>query len=594
MAAQALEIPYEWLYPFGEHGGRVYKKPGVGREYYEFVHKSLTQPGFFHLHFPIQNEDTQEFGTTTPTVAQLRTDAAIIKYRKVIDWKYRQAYGSTSGISFMLRECMYLEGVTGIIVSATDKTAEEMLHRINNAYRALPDDIKVGLASSRDTGSKKEIAFEHGGRILVVSAEGKVPGISFSPSRVMIDEAGEMPEATITELFRLLGPSVSKKKGAAVFIVSTTGRHGGFYYVHCMTSLSGESEFFPLFLKWWEDPNCYHEPDPRLAETLTERERRLISLGCSLGNIAFRRNTTKTWMNGEEEKFDWAYPISPTEGWRTTGNPSLPADIFEDLREKTLRDADVVVGESGCHQLEEPVAGADYLFVIDPKGFGVKHQWAMSVFKHDEKKNAAVGYPHIREVAWRRGKTNPLEQAAAAIAACDYYASLGARCKLVVESNHEAVIALITAYRRENLCKWELFFPASQNKPGWISSRGKKKEAVSDYVRAVKQKSLVVKQREAVMQALAWDSERAWATGSDAAGESHHFDTLITHFIAAHVARRLGWLLDVPGTEEDAGEKKTPEEPKWLPTENGGYSVSEEVFTEMLNRNRVRDRVQQW
>lgn len=582
----SLSLPEEWVYPFGEHGGKVYAKPDAPREYYEFVYNALTKPGFFHHHFPIMHESTQVFGTTTPSVAQLRTDLAIIKYRKVIDWKYRQAYGSTSGINVMLRECMYLEGVTGIIISATDKTAEEMLHRINNAYRALPDDIKVGLASARDTGSKKELAFEHGGRILVVSAEGKVPGIAFSPSRIMIDEAGEMPEGTIRELFRLLGPSISKKKGAMIFIVSTTGVHGGFYYNLCMSALNGDSDFFPLFLKWWEDPACWHEPVGGMAETLTDREKRLMELGCSLGNLMYRRNTTKTWMDSDEMKFDWAYPPSPTEGWKTTGNPTLPADVFEAIREGTLRDVDVPVGRSGCHELEKPQAGGEYLVVMDPKGYGVKHQWATSVFRHDGGADDTVGYPHIKEVAWRRGRSNPLFQLEAAVSVCDEYAALGARVTLVVESNHETLVTLLTAYRRENPCKWTLFFPAKQNKPGWISGGAKKREAISDYVRAVRQGSLVVRQREAVMQALAWDSKEVWETGADEEGGSHHFDTLITHFIAAHVARRMGWLLDVADVAAaTGGEAKKEVEPAWK-EEAVGYSISAAVMEARLEESR--------
>ena len=582
--SNVVQIPEKWLYPFGPNGGRVYEKPGASAEYYEFVFKSLTIPGYFHRNIRIMDEDTQEFHATEPTIAQEQADAATILYRKVIAWKYRQAYFSTTGCNIMLRECMYLEGVTGIIISATDLVAQELLLRINNTYQALPDELKVPLATGRDAGSKKELAFAHGGRILVLSAEGKTPGISFSPSRVMISEAGEMDEGTIEELFRLLGPSIDKKKGAMIFIESTPGRKNGFYYKRCMAALLGESEFFPMFPKWWKDKNTQRPVTTPLRLTATE-ERLKQQYGLIDENIAFRRHMIATWFNGKEDRFDWAYPSSPISGWKPTGeNPSLPAEVFDPLVSRTFRDNEVPIGPSGAHEREPPDATSHYLVVMDPKGWGVSHEWAISVFRYNDAECRVAGRLSIREVAWRRGKSDPNQQTDALVEVASRY--IGARCVVVVESNHAGVMADLTRYVLEHP-EWKPHVYGLHNKgsPGWYSTGHAKKEAVQNYVAAVRSGAMKLAQLVAVEQALRWNQAEGWKTGKDSRGTEHHFDTLITHFIAADVAREYGWVVERGGAEEQRSQEPKRTTPMGLEIQEEGdnaYSISERMMEERI------------
>lgn len=341
-----LQLPEKLLYPLGPRGGKVWLKPGAGLEYYRFAYQAIMEPGFWHRHFPILDETTQEFHCTEPTDAQLECDQVLITERQAIAWKYRQAYFTTEGCNRMVVEHQYLEGIQGIIVSATDKLAKEAMRRINEGYEAfsaMHPELAVPLKTGRDAGSQNEIVWCHGGKIMVLSAEGRVPGISFSPSRIMISEMGEMADQTAKDLFRLIGPSISKKgKDALVFIESTPGFKGGYYYNRCMNALMGKSSFFPIFVPWWHDKNAREENEELIrAFEPDEREAALLESIPDLtpASLLYLRRVVADWFDDDFKLAENAYPWSPMSGWKTGESTSLPAELFDPLLMRTKTDS---------------------------------------------------------------------------------------------------------------------------------------------------------------------------------------------------------------------------------------------------------------
>lgn len=592
-------IPEQYQYPLGKFAGKVWAKPGADAVYYAFVHRCMTEPGFWHANLPIMNETTQEFQPTEPSDSQLQAELALIRYRRVLAWKYRQAMFSTVGCNRMLLECMYLEGVQGVIIANTDIVARELMRRINDSYAAfceLNPALAVPLRTRNELGSKYEIVFAHGGKIQVLSAEGRAPGISFSPSRLMISEAGEMSEEIIKQLFRLVGPSIVKKPGMMIFIESTPGEQDGFYYRLCMSALAGENSYFPFFAKWWLDKNARRPVPANFVPTERELAQIAQYAGLTFENLQFLREFTQDFCDGDARVAENPYPWSPGSGWRSPVKPALPQDVFNPLVAKTLSTRNAERSTSGCYLaagVTGPKANAEYLICVDPKEYGVQHQWGLSVFEFDPNAVALAGRPFIREVGWYMGKGDPLVQRDMIISVCtDWVTPAGEKPLLVVENNKTGTLTGIRNYGIEHPSEvtWRLWGVLGANTPGWTSSQPAKDRAIATYVAGVASGGIEVSSQEAVLQALRFNREKGWALGRSSGGDTHHFDLLITHFIAADVGRSLGWVLHRP----PAAEKPKPVvEPAIMPlpgVEPGsaedltGYSMSERELARLLGR----------
>ena len=128
----------------------------------------------------IVRED-ESSGFLTPTSTQQQLIAAYHEHRWNIVNKFRQAKITTISVMLLLRDCMYLEGVKGLLIAERQDTAEDIFERILYAYKRLPDDVRVPLAKGRKAGTT-QMHFCHGGGIKVLTAGGRSPAID-RPSR---------------------------------------------------------------------------------------------------------------------------------------------------------------------------------------------------------------------------------------------------------------------------------------------------------------------------------------------------------------------------------------------------------------------------
>lgn len=484
----------------------------------------FSTPDAFVSMCQIVRED-ETIGFMTPTYTQRKLLEAYHDNNWVIVNKFRQAKITTISVMLLLRDCMYLEGVKGLLIAERQDTAEDIFERILFAYQRLPDDVRMPLAPGKKAGAT-QMQFMHGGGIKVLTAGGRSPAIGRSIDRLVITEFGEaqwQKKAAIN-----IFPTVNKRVNAKVILESTPGRAGSHHEQMWRSAMEGTSRFHPLFLEWWEDDSCI-ALEKGFAPTVSEREYQTKHQGMSLRNLAFRRRALGTEFVGDARLFSCKYPSDPYDGWLGATDPVIPADVLKAYLAESSPDPQM--GAYKCHEIESPQPGHQYIITADPAGFGAKgDQSALTVFDALEQ----------REVAFWEGRESPDRFYQRLLTVQRRYSM----ALLAVESNAAACIALLKDNGAKNLL-W-----TNRNHPGWYATEKRLREAEARLVKMLADQDLKLKSRGMLHQLLNYDgSRKKRVKGFD--GVTHHFDRARTAVMAADVLSRRRFTLSESEVQSD-------------------------------------------
>ena len=478
-------------------GAEIYMAPGLHEAKVRLL---ATHPSAFVSMCEIVKED-ESIGFLDPTPAQLQIMDAYANHRWIMVNKYRQAKVTTISVMLLLRDCMYFEGMRGLLVAERQDTAEDIFERILFAYNRLPDDVKVPLATGRKAGVT-QMHFAHGGNIKVLTAGGRSPAIGRSIARLVITEFGEAQwqAKAAANMF----PTLNKRPNARVVLESTPGRGGSHHETMWHKALEGKSRFHPVFLEWWKDDTCRTNPGGvHLPEEDFDLKEQLE--GITAEALAFRRVSLETEFAGDPRLFSSKYPSDPYDGWIGSGDPIIPDDVLRPLLEGAVA---APLRPSGCHELANPQHNIPYLITADPAGFGSSGD------------NSALMVWHacspFHDVAYWEGRETP-DRFARRLLRVQARFGGPARCMIAVESNAAACIAVLKDMGTENLL-W-----TDRNHPGWYATDKRLQEAEALLVRMVYQKDLRLFSKVALHQLLQYDgSRKKRKRNSD--GTVHHFD----------------------------------------------------------------------
>ena len=300
------------------------------------VHAMFSVPEAFVSMCKIVRED-ESTGFLNPTQAQVRTIRAIEANRWTFVTKYRQAKITTITLMhLLLRDCMYLQGIAGMLIADTNATAEMAFRRLRFAYENLPEPVKMPLAAG-SKGSKRELEFVHGGNIIIKSLEGRAPAVGHSIDRLHITELGEAihQQKAIINLF----PGINKRPNAKLVVESTPGRAGSYHERMWHEALRREGQFFPLFLEWWKDETC-RIPVPPKGFVPTEEELDYMGKrhGMNFENLYFMRTRLRSEFVGDTRLFSAKYPSDPYDGWIGSQRPMMPEEVLRTLLDTALED----------------------------------------------------------------------------------------------------------------------------------------------------------------------------------------------------------------------------------------------------------------
>lgn len=475
------------------------------------VRAMFATPDAFVSMCQIVRED-ETIGYMEPTSTQKQVLEAYDQNNWIMVNKFRQAKITTVSVMLLLRDCMYLEGVKGLLIAERQDTAEDIFERILFAYHRLPADVRMPLEAGRKAGAT-QMHFVHGGGIKVLTAGGRSPAIGRSIDRLVITEFGEAQwqrKAAIN-----IFPTVNKRPNAKVILESTPGRAGSHHEQMWQSALEGNSRFHPVFLRWWLDDSCRSRSEGlKLTPSEVEYQCRHDSMG--LESMAFRRQALGTEFVGDTRLFSSKYPSDPYDGWLGSTNPVMPAEVLKPALERAK--ADPPLGLAGCHEFESPRAGHQYLVTADPAGFGSSgDKSALTVWDAVER----------REVAFWEGREAPdrFERRLLKVQRRYHMAMLA------VESNATACIAILKDNGAKNLL-W-----TDRNHPGWYATNKRLQEAEARLVQMLRQEDLELRSRGLLHQLLNYDgSRKKRVKGLD--GATHHFDRARTAVMAADILSR--------------------------------------------------------
>tara|TARA_R110002072_G_scaffold149868_4_gene297870 strand:+ start:197 stop:2101 length:1905 start_codon:yes stop_codon:yes gene_type:complete len=476
------------------------------------VQAMFATPSSFVSMCQIVRED-ESTGYLNPTPTQLKLIQAVHDHRWVLVNKFRQAKITTISVMLLLRDCMYLSGVKGLLIAERQDTAEDIFERILFAYHRLPDDVRVPLAAGRKAGST-QMHFCHGGGIKVLTAGGRSPAIGRSIDRLIITEFGEAQwqrKAAIN-----IFPTVNKRPNARIILESTPGRGGSHHEQMWHSALEGKSRFHPLFLKWWQDESCQIETKGGFTPTEEERDYLSRHEGLSANGLAFRRSALNTEFVGDERLFSSKYPSDPYDGWLGAYAPIMPLEILKPMLAGAVTDPPL--NRFSCREIEPPAPDGRYIVTADPAGFGgTGDQSALTVWDAINR----------REVGFWEDREDPTRFAARLMNVQRRYNN----ALLVVESNAMACIAVLKDKRCRNLL-W-----TSRNHPGWYATEKRIQEAEARLVQLLRDEEITIRSRGTLHQLMNYDgSRKKRVKGLD--GITHHFDRARTAIMAADVLSR--------------------------------------------------------
>jgi hypothetical protein len=262
---------------------------------------------------------------------------------RIILVKSRQFGGSTLIQAEMMKRACTTSRRKILTVAQKLETAESLFTMGLTMWQNLPDGMQPQMGGFNNP--------TRGAKILHLGE--KVGGIvsGWPNSKMSIDTAEEVGASrglTYTDLHLSecahwrdpkkaldLMPTVPKRPGTSIFLESTA-KGLNWFHTRYKAAMDGTSEFMPVFVAWWEDPDCV-----RPFASASEREEFVASIGdtstkfgviadaepflvaefgCTPEQLYFRRTAIVDECEGEVENFNQEYPATWDEAFIGSGD----------------------------------------------------------------------------------------------------------------------------------------------------------------------------------------------------------------------------------------------------------------------------------
>jgi hypothetical protein len=273
-----------------------------------------------------------------------------------------------------------------LIIAHEDKATQNLFSMSKLYYEELPPALRPmkkysnesALVFENPTNDENEKYKNPGlrSKITVATAKNVQTARSNTVHNLHASEVAfwEDAETLMTGLLQCI-PDVPN---SMIFIESTANGIGGWFYDFWQKSVRGETDYVPVFLAWFENPE-YSRPFSSKAEKqffvdsitksgIDENGREVLSEELVLRqsfNVSWEQLHWRKWciankLNGDIEKFHQEYPSTPDEAFIASGRPQFS-----------------VVSLKKYQQQQKPPLRQGYLqivdkkltFIDDPKGY---------------------------------------------------------------------------------------------------------------------------------------------------------------------------------------------------------------------------------
>lgn len=313
---------------------------------------------------------------------QRRVHDAIMRKRRagqpprIIELKARQPGMSTQGCGYAAATALTRPYSNAAIIAHAEEPTIQLFKKVGFMFQKLPPWLQPKIDTSRrDILSLSHMPCSDAdvqllSSVFVGTAGGQEPWRGQTLQFVHLSEFAfyPWPEDTLAGIL----PGVPRTPQTLVIIESTANGMGNAFHEEWRRAESGESNFVPIFIGWWEVPE-YQMPVGR--DFVLEADERELqkAFGLTLEQIQWRRYTIFTDCLGSLDRFNEQYPGSPAEAFLMSGRPAFNVKVLREMYEQARK----VHPEQGEINPERLASGDAAGFYKTPKG-------RMKVFRRPE------------------------------------------------------------------------------------------------------------------------------------------------------------------------------------------------------------------
>lgn len=296
------------------------------------------------------------------------------KKRHSVCLSSRQIGKTTISTIYMVWYAIFSEDKTVAVLANKEKTAIEIVRRIQLAYGELPLWLQQGIKEK----NKGSMTLENGTRIISGStASSGIRGETIN--LLFLDEFAFVPSNVADDFMTSVYPTISKSEKSKIIIVSTPNGLNHFYHIY-KDAVNGKNNFKPIKVNWDEVPGRDEEWKEEVIR--------------DIGMIKWNQEFAARFIGSSTTLIDSA--------------------LLERLGNKACEPESLSMGDY-LHIFERPQADAFYILGVDTsKGIGSDYSVVQVLKINDEH--------DIEHVAkYRNNMVNPYDFAQVVISISDYY-----------------------------------------------------------------------------------------------------------------------------------------------------------------------------
>lgn len=171
--------------------------------------------------------------------------------RHVVVLSARQMSKTTVASIFLLHYALFSKEANVAILANNERTAREILARIQMAYQNLPLWLQQGIVIGG--WNKSTLHLENGIKVIASStSSNSIRGMTLN--LVFLDEAAFIPDHIWEDFFNSVLPAISAGKTSKIVMVSTPKGMNHFYDIY-KKAVDNTNNFKPVKIPWYERPD---------------------------------------------------------------------------------------------------------------------------------------------------------------------------------------------------------------------------------------------------------------------------------------------------------------------------------------------------
>ena len=305
------------------------------------------------------------------------TDVGQVKWLTLLG--YRQGGKSLTAELCGYVKSAYTPGHDHVCIADNRDRAEYLHRRIHLTHSRWPEPVRARTVPNREV---RQLTFQHGGKMRVLSGESGAVGIGQSPDSF---HGSELPYwRNAGHQFSMIYPSMINRDHSQVLLESTpcpmSEPSAEWWRDHCRDAKMGMGRWVYAFFPFWDGAlNQRRWPENSALEL---EEIALLEKygpkGLKKEHLAFRRLMIETdaEIRKNPDLFRVYYPFDDITCWIASTGSVFHPSLLKKHQERVL-----VPWREPYMEYEQPENGAVYVMGVDPAGYAARDHAAFQVLK---------------------------------------------------------------------------------------------------------------------------------------------------------------------------------------------------------------------